>query len=185
MFGGVQMLQQVSVKISGRDVAAALDHIDSTWSDFFPSLPVTRRFLNEDFAALYRAEERQAQMLSAFSILAILIACLGLFGLAAFATERRTKEIGVRKVMGATVADIVGLFTGEFGKLVLVANLIAWPVAYFLMQRWLENFAYRIDINAFVFVGAGLAALAAASLTVGAVAARAARTKPGMSLRYE
>jgi putative ABC transport system permease protein len=185
MFGGVQMLQQVSIRVTGRDLPATLDYIDAAWAAFFPNRPIARRFLDEDFQALYRAEEREGQILAVFSALAIFVACLGLFGLTVFATERRTKEIGVRKVMGATVTDIVGLFTGEFSLLVLAANVIAWPTAYLLMRRWLESFAYRIDIDPLVFVGSGLAALGAASLTVGAVAARAARAKPGISLRYE
>src|SRR5690606_21863422 len=108
-----------------------------------------------------------------------------LFGLASFATERRTKEIGVRKVMGGTVADIVRLFTGEFSRLVLLANLVAWPVAYLLMRRWLESFAYRIDLHPAFFLGSGLLALAIALATVGFVAARAAAVNPVKSLRYE
>jgi putative ABC transport system permease protein len=185
MFGGAQMLQQVALRISGRGISDTLDHIDATWAEFVPDRPVARRFLSEQFAALYRAEQQQARMLAAFSLLAIFIACLGLLGLASFATERRTKEIGVRKIMGATVADVVRLFSGEFGRLVLLANVIAWPIAWLLMQRWLEGFAYRIDISVLVFAGAGLLALAAACLTVGTVAARAAAANPGGSLRYE
>jgi putative ABC transport system permease protein len=124
-------------------------------------------------------------MFTAFSALAILIACLGLLGLASFATEQRTKEIGVRKVVGGTVLDIVRLFTGELSKLVLLSNVIAWPAAYFLMQRWLENFAYRIDMSFAVFVGSALLALVVALLTVGTIAARAASLNPVHSLRYE
>jgi len=124
-------------------------------------------------------------MFTFFSVLAIFIACLGLLGLAWFSTERRTKEIGIRKVMGGTVPDVVLLFTSEFTKLVLLANLIAWPVAYLLMQRWLAGFAYRIDISPLVFVGGGLIALVIACLTVSAIAAKAATAKPINALRYE
>jgi putative ABC transport system permease protein len=113
------------------------------------------------------------------------IACLGLFGLAAFTTERRTKEIGIRKVGGGSIFDIVRLFTADFSKLVLLANIVAWPAAYILMDEWLSRFAYRIDMSPWVYVGSALLALAIAWLTVGAVAARAAGAKPLRALRYE
>jgi putative ABC transport system permease protein len=120
-----------------------------------------------------------------FSGLAIFVACLGLLGLSRYATERRTKEIGIRKVVGGSVWDVVRLFTGEFAKLVLLANVIAWPIAYFAMHRWLTSFAYRIDMSFAVFIGAAVVALALALLTVGGVAARAASAKPMRALRYE
>jgi putative ABC transport system permease protein len=144
-----------------------------------------RRFLDDDFEALYRGERRQAQLLTTFSLLAVAIACLGLYGLASFSTTRRTKEIGIRKTLGASVTDIVRLFTAEFGALVLLANVLAWPIAYFAMQRWLAGFAYRIELGPFVFIASGLLALAIATLTVAAVASRAARAKPVTALRYE
>jgi putative ABC transport system permease protein len=144
-----------------------------------------RRFLDDDFEALYRGERRQAQLLALFSLLGILIACLGLYGLASFSTTRRTKEIGIRKTLGASVPEIVRLFTTEFGVLVLLANVVAWPVAYFAMQRWLSGFAYRIELGPFVFVASAALALAVALLTVAAVATRAARAKPVEALRTE
>jgi putative ABC transport system permease protein len=134
---------------------------------------------------LYRGERRQAQLLTTFSALAVAIACLGLYGLASYSTTRRTKEIGIRKTLGASVPEIVRLFATEFGVLVLVANVIAWPVAYFAMQRWLSGFAYRIELGPFVFVASAVLALAVALLTVAAVATRAARAKPVTTLRYE
>ena len=124
-------------------------------------------------------------MFTVFASLAIVVACLGLFGLAAFTTSRRTKEIGLRKTLGARVGDIVRLFTVEFGSLVLLANLLAWPAAYVLMRRWLATFSYRIELGAPVFVASGLLALLIASITVAAVASRAARAKPVKALRYE
>jgi putative ABC transport system permease protein len=159
--------------------------IDAAWRDFGPDVPVLRRFLDDDFEALYRGERRQAQLLTAFSLLAVAIACLGLYGLASFSTTRRTKEIGIRKSLGASVIDIVRLFAVELGALVLVANLAAWPIAYFAMQRWLSGFAYRIELGPLVFVASGFLALAIATLTVAAVASRAARAKPVTSLRYD
>jgi putative ABC transport system permease protein len=182
---GYVPLLEASLRITGRDLENTLAFIDAAWSALVPGQPISRRFLNQDFEALYRSEQRQSQMFTLFSALAIFIACFGLFGLASFATEQRTKEIGIRKVVGGTALDIVRLFTGEIGRLVLIANVVAWPVAYVLMRRWLENFAYRIDMNVLSFAGSGLLALVVALLTVGAIAARAAATKPIHSLRYE
>jgi putative ABC transport system permease protein len=179
------LLTQASLRVSGRDLAATLDHIDAKWDEIVGTEPVSRRFLDEDFQALYESEERQASMLTVFSLLAVFIAGLGLFGLASFSTERRTKEISVRKALGGSVLDVVTLFTAEFTKLVLIASVLAWPVAYFFLRRWLESFAYRVDMSVLVFAGATLAALAIAWLTVGGVAARAASAKPIKALRYE
>jgi putative ABC transport system permease protein len=134
---------------------------------------------------LYAGEARTFTLFIALSSLAVLIACSGLYGLAAYVTERRTKEIGIRKVMGSGVWRIVLLLTNNFSRLVLLSNLIAWPVAYFVMNRWLENFAYRIDLTPLIFVGSGLIALCIAWVTVGGMAAKAASQKPVLALRYE
>jgi putative ABC transport system permease protein len=171
------------VRVSG--LGATLDGIDAAWGEVLPSEPIVRHFLDDDFDALYRSEARQMQLLTTFAGLAIFIACLGLLGLAWFSTERRTKEIGIRKAIGGSVLDVVRLFTAEFSRLVLLANVVAWPVAYFLMQRWLAGFTYRIELGPLVFVGSAALALAVALLTVGVVAARAARAKPARSLRCE
>ena len=124
-------------------------------------------------------------MFGTFSILAVIIACLGLFGLASFAAAKRTKEIGVRKVFGASIAGIVGILVREFLWLVLIANLLAWPLAYFAMRSWLQGFAYRVSMNARVFLLAGLLTLCIALMTVSYQALRAARANPVDSLRYE
>jgi putative ABC transport system permease protein len=178
-------LRHASVRLSGRDLAATLSHIDATWRNLMPDQPITRRFLNDDFEALYQRERRQEVLLACFSGLAILIACVGLFGLAAFSAECRTKEIGVRKAMGGSAVSIVILLTNDFGKLVLAANLLAWPAAYFLMRNWLDNFAYRIDLGPLMFLGAAAVALGVAWLTVAGIATRAARANPVHALRYE
>jgi putative ABC transport system permease protein len=183
--GGFPAFRQASLRLTENDLGRTLDYIDSVWAEYLPDVPVQRRFLESDFEALYLREERQSVLLSAFSALAIFVACLGLLGLTSYTTEHRRKEIGVRKVLGGTVWSIVRLFTGEFSRLVIAANVIAWPVAYFLMQSWLENFAYRIDMNLITFAGGALAALLVALLTVGTIAARAAGAKPGTLLRYE
>jgi putative ABC transport system permease protein len=182
---GYQPLLTASLRITGRNLPRTLAHIDAKWAELVPDQPVSRRFLDQDFDRLYQSEQRQGAMVTAFAALAIFIACLGLFGLAAFATERRTKEIGVRKTLGGSVFDIVRLFTGEFTRLVLLASVIAWPVSYWLMQTWLESFAYRIELGPLVFACATFAALAVAWITVGGVAARAASAKPIHALRYE
>jgi len=178
-------LHEASIRLTGADVEGTLVAIDTIWRELGPNVPIIRRFLDDDFEALYSGERRQGQLLTLFSLLAVAIACLGLYGLASYSTMRRTKEIGIRKALGAGVGDIVALLTAEFGLLVLMANVIAWPVAYFAMQRWLSGFAYRIELEPFVFIASGLVALAVASMTVALVANRAARAKPVASLRYE
>ena len=178
-------LREASIRVSGADLDRTLTGIDAVWRELGPAVPVLRRFLDDDFEALYRGERRQAQLLTVFSVLAVIIACLGLYGLASFSTARRTKEIGIRKTLGASVPEIVRLFATEFGVLVLIANVVAWPVAYFAMQRWLAGFAYRIELGPFVFVASALLALLVAMLTVALVATRAARAKPVTTLRYE
>ncbi|HEX5047953.1 MAG TPA: ABC transporter permease [Gammaproteobacteria bacterium] len=178
-------IRTISIRVTGDDLPATLARIDALWREHVPGRPVVRHFLDDDFDALYRSEQRQAQLLTFFSGLAIAIACLGLLGLAWFSTERRVKEIGIRKTMGGAVWDVVLLFTSEFSRLVLLASLVAWPLAYFVMQRWLAGFAYRIEMGPLAFVGGAAVALAVAFVTVGAVAARAAAAKPVLSLRHE
>src|SRR5207253_1760752 len=133
----------------------------------------------------YHAEEARAQVLAGFSLLAVIIACLGLFGLAAFTAERRTKEIGIRKVLGARIRDIVGLLAWQFSKPVIIANLIAWPVAWLAMKWWLDTFDARIDLGVMPFLLAGLLALAIAIVTIASHAIKVARANPILALRYE
>jgi putative ABC transport system permease protein len=142
-------------------------------------------FLDEEFDKLYRDETRWRNILSYTAIFAILISCLGLFGLSALAIARRTKEIGIRKVLGASVQGIAGMVSFDFLKLVILANVFAWPIAYFAMNRWLRNFAFRIDIQLWVFFLAAVMAAAFALLTVGLQAVKAASADPIESLRYE
>lgn len=178
-------MTRASIRIRPGAETTALAHIDAVWKRLYPGSENNRYFLNDDFRAMYLAEETQGQLISWFSILAILIACLGLYGLASFNAERRTKEIGVRKVMGGSVWSIVVLLTNDFSKLVLVSNVIAWPLAYVAMNRWLEQFAYRVDMTPVIFLGSGLIALCIAWVTVGGTAAKAANQKPVLALRYE
>ncbi|HEY0962526.1 MAG TPA: ABC transporter permease [Pseudomonadales bacterium] len=178
-------LDKVTVKILGDDLARALRHIDATWSRVYPDTPLLRGFVDDDFQRVYIGETRLGDALGALTCITLLIACLGLYSLAAFNAQRRTREIGVRKAMGGSVWSIVCLLTNDFSRLVLVANLIAWPIAYVAMDRWLENFAYRIDLTPMIFIGSGLVALCIAWVTVGGTAVKAASAKPVLALRYE
>jgi putative ABC transport system permease protein len=175
----------VSVRIRPNDVPSTLAYLEQTWNRFLPGQPFEYSFLDQDFNDLYQADQRLGQIFTIFAGLAILIACLGLFGLASFTTQQRTKEIGVRKALGASVPGIVVLLSKEFTKLVLIAFVIAAPVAYFAMQKWLEDFAYRTSIGALTFAAAGIIALLIAWLTVSYQSIRAASIDPVKALRYE
>jgi putative ABC transport system permease protein len=148
-------------------------------------LPLELTFLDDRVNGLYQNDVRAGRIVTLFSILSIFVSCLGLFGLAAYVTEQRTKEIGVRKVLGARLGNILWLLTSQFVKWVVVANLVAWPVGYWLMGRWLQGFAFRTSLTAAIFLTSGLAALAIAALTVGLQVVRAAAANPAESLRYE
>jgi putative ABC transport system permease protein len=161
-----------------------LEALRATWADF-SDLPIEYSFLADDLAAQYRAEVRLEQLFTTFAGLAIVIACLGLLGLAAFTAQQRTKEIGIRKALGATEAQVVGLLSREFVQLVGIAFVVAVPVAYWAMSQWLKDFAYRIDLRIGLFLLAGGLALAVALLTVSVQALRAARTDPVNALRSE
>ena len=173
------------IRVRPDEIPGTLHFLKQKWQEFNPNRPFEYSFLDERFDQLYRTEEKQGQVFGTFALLAIFVACLGLFGLASFATERRTKEIGIRKVLGASVSNIVFLMSKEFVLLVGVANLIAWPVAYYAMNKWLEDFAYRIELGPGVFVLGGILAMVIALATVSAQAIRAARANPVDALRYE
>ena len=158
---------------------------DKTWKQFLPSRPLEFRFLDEQLNQSYDAEQRIAKSTGVFALIAIGLACLGLFALAAFTAEQRTKEIGVRKVLGASVGQIVMLLSKEFAVLVLIANVIAWPIAYFALNGWLAGFAYRTDLGIDVFLLGGGLALLIAFLTVSTQAVRASLTDPVVALRHE
>lgn len=175
----------VSIKISSADPVGTLSRIKQKWNELFSGIACDYYFLDESFNRQYQTDERLNQIFSVFAGIAILISCLGLFGLASFITEKRTREVGIRKVLGASFSRIVVMLTGEFSKWVLMANVIAWPVAYFFLNRWLQTFAYRTTIGIGIFLLSGLSALLIALLTVGWQAVRAAAAQPVDSLRYE
>jgi putative ABC transport system permease protein len=178
-------LGHLSVRIREGREQEALAFIDRTWHAFAPSTAVRRHFLDDDYNKQFAADERQGTLFGVFVVIAISIACLGLFGLAAFTASRRTKEIGIRKVFGARARDVVLLLLWQFSIPVLVANAIAWPVAWYYLQGWLEGFAYRITLSPVYFLGAGAVAMAIAWATVFVHALRVARANPIHALRYE
>jgi putative ABC transport system permease protein len=173
------------VKLRTDDAGRLLGEIKKVWRALSSGGWMDYFFIDANFEALYRSEERLNKIFSSFSVLSALIACLGLFGLASFLAEQRKKEIGIRKVLGASVGGVVGLLSREFLKLVGLAAFVAWPIAYFVMSTWLRGFAYRTRLSPWTFLGSGAAALAIAFLTVGWQATRAALANPVDSLKYE
>jgi putative ABC transport system permease protein len=174
-----------SIKIDSRDVSGTLSYIEKTFKKFAPGMPYDYAFVDDQVARMYISEERLGKLINSFSVIALFIACLGLLGLASFATSRRTKEIGIRKVLGASVPGIALLLCRGFAKWVAIANIIAWPVAYFAMDKWLRNFAYRAGLDWWIFLSAALLVLAIALLSTAYQVVKAAVTNPVTSLRYE
>ena len=173
------------VKLKTKDAAGLIASIKKNWNDFGPEDPLTYSYLDERFENSYKAEQKIGMILGIFAGLTIFVACLGLFGLAKFTAEQRTKEIGVRKVLGASVSQVSSMLSKEFVKLVLIACVIAFPLAWWAMNKWLEDFAYRINISGWVFVIAGAVALLIALFTVSFQAIKAAIANPVKSLRTE
>lgn len=177
--------RKISVKISGENVVSALAHLKKIASTFDPETPFEYSFLDDTFSQLYQSEQRQGYLFTVFVCMAIAIACLGLFGLSVFTTNRRLKEISVRKLLGANISTIVALLSKDFIKLVLLASVIAFPIAFFLMNMWLQDFAYRIEIHWWIFAVAGITALFISFITVSLQAIKAAVANPIKSLRTE
>jgi len=175
----------ISVRIAPGHIPEALDFVDQSWRRFAPNVAIERKFLDDDFQKLYQDEGRQGRMFGIFVGIAIFIACLGLFGLAAFTAGRRTREIGIRKAFGARTRDVTLLLLWQFSVPVLIANAIAWPIAWYYLHGWLQGFADHVWLNPVYFVGAGLAALVIAWATILTHALRVARTNPIHALRYE
>jgi putative ABC transport system permease protein len=165
--------------------ADALIATEKVWKHFNPDQPFDYQFATDQFERLYRTELKAASLIPVFSILAIFISCLGLYALASFSAERRRKEVGIRKVLGASVTGIVGILTTDFAKLVLIAMLIASPLGWWAMNKWLQTFAYHIDIQWWIFALAGILALLIAFVTISFHAAKAAMMNPVKSLRRE
>jgi putative ABC transport system permease protein len=178
-------IRYLYVKLAPGNFSEALALLQNNWREIAPSQPFDYYFLDADFDQRYRAEERWAHIVAYAMLFAIAIACIGLFGLSALTVAKRTKEIGIRKVLGASIFSVVRLLTKEFVLLIALANLLAWPVAYFAMQQWLQDFAYRINVSLWPFILSGIFALGAALLTVSFQAVKAALANPVEALRYE
>ncbi len=175
----------LTLRLSGSNLPETLRGIDAVWHDFVPGRPINRVFLDDRIAVLYLDTTHEARMFAAFACFAVVIGCLGLIGLSAYTAERRTKEVGIRKALGASVADVASLLVWQFTKPVLMANVLAWPVAWWIMRGWLDGFAYRIDLGPVPFLTAGVGAIAIAIATTAFHAIHAARSRPVEALRYE
>lgn len=178
-------LDNIVIRMETHNIPQTLAALERKWRELVPHRPCDYFFVDEAFHALYRNEQRLAQILGYFSAPAIFVACLGLFGLASFMAEQKTREIGIRKVLGASAAGIVGLLAKDWVKLVLLANLFAWPLACFAVQKWLQHFAYRIEVTVWPFAAAAVAAIAVALLTVSYQTLRAAAANPVEALKHE
>ncbi|MEJ2617770.1 MAG: ABC transporter permease, partial [Ignavibacteriaceae bacterium] len=175
----------LNIRISSAGFQSTIKKIKSILNQQMPGLPFEWHFLDKQIEQLYQADQRMMKVFSICSLLAIFTSCLGLFGLVSFFVQRKTKEIGIRKILGASVPGVIFLLTKELTKWVLIANIIAWPVAYYVMQNWLQDFAYRIELSWWMFLAAGGIALIIALATVGFQAIKAATANPIESLRYE
>ena len=184
-FPNFSMRDHFSVKVDPHDLSSKIAIIKKKYDSFFPGNLFDYYFLDEKFNEQYGNDKLFGKVFSIFSGFAVLIACLGLLGLSLFATMQRTKEIGVRKVLGASVSNIIVLLSKDFIKLVIIAFLIASPVAWFIMHNWLQDFAYRINISAWIFIAAGMLAVVIALATVSFHAIKAAIANPVKSLRTE
>jgi len=179
------IFQEFSIKVSPAHLHETIQDIQNVWEKFYPEHPFTYTFLDERIDQLYKAEERSFHVITTFSLLAIFIACLGFLGLTFYTTEQRRREIGIRKVLGASVGNIINNITLEFLKLVVIANIIAWPVSYFAINKWLASFPYKVSIHLSFFIIAGLAALIISSVTICTIVFRSAVSNPIDSIRYE
>lgn len=176
---------QLSIRIDGHNLPGELASLEKAWRHYLPEVPYEYNFLDDNFNKLYISEQRQGNLFTLFACIAICIACLGLMGLSAFAITQRIKEIGIRKVLGASISNIVVLLSKDFLRLVIIASLIAFPVAWYAMHQWLADYAYRIDISWWIFIIAGLIAATIAVVTVSIQAVKAAIANPVKSLRTE
>ncbi|MEM9324933.1 MAG: FtsX-like permease family protein, partial [Bacteroidota bacterium] len=172
-------------KVKTKNLDETLNALEATWETFAPGQPFTYKFLDDQFEALYESEQRIGQIFQVFAFLSVFIACLGLFGLASFTAEQRTKEIGIRKVLGASIPSIIGLLSRDFLKLIVIAIVLAAPIAYYFMNQWLTDFEYRTALKPATFILAGILAFAVAWVAMGTQSYRAARANPAQSLKDE
>ena len=180
-----EYLTYIIIRLAPGDIDRAIKKLETDWATVLPDYPFEYQFLDEDYDEMYRAEKRMGTLLNYFTITAVIIALLGLFGLASFMAEKRTREIGVRKVFGSTAKGIIYLLTWEFSRLVLVAIVIGIPLSWYFLDNWLQDYAFRTELNWWIFGLAAIFCLLVAWLTVGFQAARAANKNPAQALRHE
>ncbi|MFH0999774.1 MAG: FtsX-like permease family protein, partial [Bacteroidota bacterium] len=180
-----QVYGYMFIKINEQDIHGTMGQIEDLWSKFNSGFPMDFKFLDDEYQKLYLAEQKLGTLFSSFAAIAIFLSCLGLFGLATYMAEKRTKEIGIRKALGASGTKITRLLTWEFTKWVMLSTLIAWPLTYLYLNKWLQNFAYRTDLDLYVFVLGGILVLIIAILSVVSQALKASRTNPAITLKYE
>ena len=176
---------KMAFRVNSKNISGLVSQVENKWKTMAPSQPFNYSFMNDDFNNIYQAEQKIGRIFISFAVFAIVIACLGLFGLVAYAAEQRTKEIGIRKVLGASAGNIIGLLSKDFLKLVIIASVIAFPIAWYAMHKWLLDFAYRISIGWWIFLLAGIIAILIAFITVSFQAIKAAVANPVKSLRTE
>jgi putative ABC transport system permease protein len=175
----------LAIKINPVKLPETLDWLKQKWSEFETSRPIEYWFLDDAFNRQYRSDQTIAQIFICFTLLALAVASLGLFGLVSYTSERRSKEIGIRKVLGASVTTLISMLTFEFSKWVLISNLIAWPIAYYALEHWLQNFAYRVEVGWGPFLFSGLIVLTISLFTMMFHSVKAALGKPVEVLRHE
>jgi hypothetical protein len=185
LFDAPRYSSTLFVKVNGSNTDQTVEYLQDVWEKTNPGFPFEYRFLDAAYDELYMAEDRLGRIFKYFSILTILISCLGLFGLAAFLAEQRTKEIGVRKILGAGIPRIISTLAGGFLKWVVLANIIAWPVTYFIMTRWLEGYAYHTKLSGWIFLTAAIISLSIALATVSFQTLRSASRNPVNAIKYE
>jgi putative ABC transport system permease protein len=185
LFNNPQFFGSLLVHVAPNALPGLLSNIQKTWRSFVPARPFNYSFLDNEYDAMYRTEQKSGALMSLFCSIAILITCLGLLGLMTFIVTNRTKEIGIRKILGASVVSITAMLSKDFLKLVVIAIVIASPVAWYFMHHWLQDFAYRINISWYVFVITGIAALLIAFITISFQSIKAAIANPVKSLRTE
>ena len=175
----------IVVKIKPENVPSTLAYLEKEWKKTAPDWIFQYSFLDQRLESLYNSEKKMGKVFYIFTLMGMFISCLGLFGMASFAVTRRIKEIGIRKVLGASVSGIAFLLSKEFTKWVIIANVISWPFAYYLMSNWLQNFHYRISVDLWIFLFSGILAYVIALLTVAAISIKAALANPADIIRYE
>ncbi|MCK5075149.1 MAG: hypothetical protein KAR38_02185, partial [Calditrichia bacterium] len=185
MFYQPQDYKCLLVKLNTNNINETMNALDQKWQSVVSDYPMEFQFLDEHLDRLYRADQRIEKIINVFTFLALFIAILGLFGMASYIAEQRTKEIGIRKVLGATIPGILTLLSKEFVKWILIANVIAFPIGWFVMNKWLQSFSYRMDLNIWLFVFSGILALTVAIITVSIQAFKAATANPVEALKYE